>query len=362
MTLDELAHGRNNNFNLIRMAAAIAVLFSHSFLIVGAAEPLWATLNVTWGIVAVDVFFVTSGFLVAASLLTRNGALDFLWARGLRIYPALWLMLGLTVFVIGALFTTHSLQSYFTDRVTWHYLVKAATLVDGLHYALPGVFESAPLKGAVNGSLWTLVPEIWMYALLLMVWLGAFIARGRRVAAMRLAIITIAVVSGAWYLHQGVFEPATSNYPRFAFMFFTGASYFVLKDKVELRPVIFWALLSMIALSLLNRTAFFYVFNIALAYVLLYAAYVFGGRIRLYNRFGDYSYGFYIYAFPVQQSLASVVHGISVTLLMLSSAALTFGLAALSWHLMEKRALLLKTVCANTTRDWAHSMWHFVVS
>src|SRR5487761_1170379 len=107
--LSEAARGRDNNFNLLRFLAAFAVLISHSFSLatgVSDAEPLRAAYGLTWGDIAVDVFFVTSGFLVTASLLKRRSATAFVWARVLRIFPALWLMLFLTVFGMGLALTS----------------------------------------------------------------------------------------------------------------------------------------------------------------------------------------------------------------------------------------------------------------
>ncbi|MDO8654733.1 MAG: hypothetical protein Q7R66_21385, partial [Undibacterium sp.] len=75
---------------------------------------------------------------------------------------------------------------------------------------------------------------------------------------------------------------------------------------------------------------------------LFYLAYLPAGAIRKYNALGDYSYGVYIYAFPVQQALASIYPGIPVPAMLLGSATLTLTLATLSWHLIEKRALHLK--------------------
>src|SRR4051812_37390900 len=100
MKLSDVARGRDNNFNLIRVLAALAVLVTHSFtLALGTsdAEPFAHSLGMTPGGMAVDIFFVTSGFLVTASMLQRQNIIAFLWARALRIFPALWVMLIVTV-------------------------------------------------------------------------------------------------------------------------------------------------------------------------------------------------------------------------------------------------------------------------
>ena len=91
---------------------------------------------------AVDVFFVTSGFLVAGSLVNRGEVIAFLWARALRIYPAIWVMLILTVFVLAPALTTLPPADYFASPKTHDYFVKCATLIGGVRYSLPGVFET----------------------------------------------------------------------------------------------------------------------------------------------------------------------------------------------------------------------------
>lgn len=96
-----------NNFNLLRALAAFLVLFSHSYALTGSSssEPLRMLLGMTFGSVAVDVFFVISGFLVCGSLLRRQSAIEFMKGRLLRIFPALLVMVGLTVLLLGPLVT-----------------------------------------------------------------------------------------------------------------------------------------------------------------------------------------------------------------------------------------------------------------
>jgi len=88
-----------------------------------------------------------------------------------------------------------------------------------------------------------------------------------------------------------------------------------------------------------HPTAFLACYLLVLPYLLLYLAYVPGGAIRCYNRFGDYSYGFYIYAFVVQQTIIAWFPGIAIPLLIISSSVTTVALAALSWHFIEKPSL-----------------------
>ena len=346
MTLSNYTQGRDNNFNLIRIMAALAVLVTHSFALAigtGAAEPFRDSLGMTMGTIAVDIFFVTSGFLVTGSLLTRHSALEFLWARTLRVFPALLVMLLLTVFGLGPLVTSWPLSAYLTDAGTYGYLLKCATLVSGVQYNLPGVFADNPFKSAVNGSLWSLPYEIRMYAIVVMVWL--VFRRIQRVGgrAFSIAIVSAALAAGLFVLARHIDGLPADQFVTLFFMFFSGAACFLLKGHIPLSPGYFcFCAMALLSSALVSPRAFFVVYLLTIAYSVLYLAYIPSGSVRIYNRVGDYSYGVYIYAFPVQQSVAALIPGVSVLLLFLISACITLSLAVLSWHLIERRALAFK--------------------
>lgn len=129
------------------------MLFSHSFALAlgsGNFEPLRSTIGMTWGDIAVDIFFVTSGFLITSSYLSRNNIIEFAWARVLRIYPALIAAILFCTFVVGLWFTENSLSEYFSNQQTLKYFIKNSTLFFGVEYRLPGVFLDVPYKEAVN--------------------------------------------------------------------------------------------------------------------------------------------------------------------------------------------------------------------
>ena len=79
-----------------------------------------------------------------------------------------------------------------------------------------------------------------------------------------------------------------------------------------------------------------------LVYAVFWCAYVPDGWIRKYNNLGDYSYGLYIYAFPVHQTLAALRPGIAPLPMFLAAFPLSLGLAVVSWHVVEKPSLALK--------------------
>jgi peptidoglycan/LPS O-acetylase OafA/YrhL len=356
MRLSDFTQGRDNNFNLIRIIAALAVLVSHSFALAigtGDAEPLRKVIGMTPGTIAVDVFFITSGFLVTGSLLVRKSAIEFAWARALRVFPALLVMLALTVFCLGVFFTTVPFQSYLTDPKTQVYMLKNASLFMGAAYNLPGVFEHNPYKNAVNGSLWTMPTELRMYAILASIWVLFRAVHTLRLMAFKVAIVSCAVVAGILHVAGHFYFPMTGHFADFThlfFMFFCGAAFYVLKGHISVSQPIFWLAIVALALSVTDKSVFFVVYNLTIAYVLFFLAYIPSGVIRAFNRVGDYSYGVYIYAFPVQQSIAATVPGISVLSMLLISAAVTLVFAVLSWHLLEQHALGLKTHCVAYTR------------
>jgi peptidoglycan/LPS O-acetylase OafA/YrhL len=217
MKLSNYSQGRDNNFNLIRIVAALAVLVTHSFAVAigtGDAEPFRGSLGMTMGSIAVDVFFITSGFLVTSSLLNRQSTIEFIWARAVRIFPALLVMLFLTVFVFGVLFTSLPISTYLSLPKTYIYLVKCGTLFMGVDYTLPGVFASNPYKSVVNGSLWTMPYEVCMYAILALVWFALRKSPKLRLTAFKTIVVTFALVAGIYTLVEHFYFPSASPVAR----------------------------------------------------------------------------------------------------------------------------------------------------
>jgi peptidoglycan/LPS O-acetylase OafA/YrhL len=354
--LSSVLQGRDNNFNLIRIVAALAVLITHSFaLAIGKsdAEPFVKIIGMSMGSIAVDVFFITSGFLVTASLLKRKSIGRFIWARGLRIFPALLVMSLLSVFALGPFFTSMDLFAYFSDSRTYIYLAKSLTLFDGVADQLPGVFEGNPYKSIVNGSLWTMPYEVKMYAVLAVAWLALGVAGEFRYKIFEFSIVLYALLSGIYVIVGHFYSHAVSNSAHLSFMFFTGAAFYILKDRIYLSRLRFFSfffavvLASVISVLVGVNHIFYVIYNISISYIVIFLAFIPRGVVRKYNVMGDYSYGVYIYAFPVQQSIAALIPGVSVSELLLISFGLTLILAVMSWHIFEKHSLSLVGVIHN---------------
>jgi len=340
------AVGKDNNFNLLRFFAATLVLFSHSFaLSIGhsSAEPLYTSLGVTFGSMAVDIFFITSGFLVTASLLNRGNIFAFVWARFLRIYPALLVSVTFCVFIVGLYFTSLPYDDYLGDYEIYRFFVKNIILLDGIDYSLPGVFENIPYRNAVNGSLWTLPFELKAYILLALIGTVYLSFKDwiKRVLFESLLVL-MGLVGMSLYMIDHYIPIADTMTLKLFSMFFIGSAYYILKDKIIISKKFFWIIAIIIGLSTYDKEIFFITYTLGIAYMVLYFSYVPSGQIRRFNKFGDYSYGLYIYAFPIQQSVAALIPNVSVLEMFVFSFSVTLILSVLSWHFVEKRFLNFK--------------------
>jgi peptidoglycan/LPS O-acetylase OafA/YrhL len=347
--LGELTAGRDNNLNLIRFLAAFAVLISHSFPLAlgeGAKEPLGGATGITIGTMAVDIFFVTSGFLVTGSLLTRASLVDFTLSRILRIYPAL-IAVVITTIVGGLFISTLPVVEYLTHPQLARYLIINSTMLKA-EYELPGVFGANPYPKSVNGSLWTLPWELRMYVLLAVLWAGSHLFGSRRRSWCEAAIVLIGCSSVGMLLLPKLLPGLLPSWlvfgKQFLPAFFIGGAFYVMRAHIKLVSATFWGCIVALVVSgaLLTHDYFFVVYFLTMPYALLYAAFMPRGRVRRFNRLGDYSYGIYIWAFPVQQTVAFLVPGISVHGLILVAAPVTLVLAWCSWHLIEHRSLRMK--------------------
>lgn len=356
LRLGDALQGRDNNWNAIRMAAASLVLVTHSFALVAgtpAAEPLQGVLGMTLGALAVDVFFLASGLLVTHSLLRRHSLLDFAVARCMRIYPGLVAMLVLVVGVLGPLLTTLPLDDYLRHPQTLEYLLRNATLWLGVKHHLPGVFAGNPYPHAVNGSLWTMPYEVRAYAALALLWaIGRTAGPVRTARSMRALVPIVAVLLGTWCLYAKLSHAALPVWSRLIFMFFAGSVAVLMAHRVVLSVRTAACLLTvLVAAGLAGPEAFAALSLLCLPYLVLCAAYLPGGFLRRYNRAPDWSFGVYIYAFPVQQALIACKHAWTVPQHVGWSLLVTLALAALSAHCVELPALSRRSEVAAALRS-----------
>jgi len=323
---------RDNNFDALRIAAALAVIVGHSFILTGRLgdEPKVAGLQLEY--IGVSIFFVISGYLITGSWERSRSVGQYVSSRALRIAPLLFLVILLSAFVLGPLVTTLDAAGYLSSGQTWRYLINLVLLpADGL----PGVFDGNPFPGVVNGSVWTLRAEVICYAVVLLLGLAPRVVQLVGFTAFGAASIVL-VLFGPVVIAGSSLSAAGGTWVFFAI----GALCRLLLPRRVFRPVIaapivlVWLIVSPLVSGLAYPLAW-----VVISYAVLSFGFASTPVLRRAARFGDLSYGLYLWAFPVQQ-LVVLFLGVlpfwpNLMLIVLLTGALAFG----SWHLLEKRAL-----------------------
>jgi peptidoglycan/LPS O-acetylase OafA/YrhL len=335
-------HGVAPGFNAIRLTAAVAVLASHAFDLAptsGWPEPMrqFSGGQSNLAGTAVYVFFLISGFLVTASYLRSRTLSEYASKRALRILPALVVVVLLTACVLGPALTTKPLGDYFADATFRSHLWNVVTIGD---FLLPGVFEHTPNK-MVNGSIWTLRYEVVCYTLLALVFAAGLLGYRRAF----LVVLVPLIVLGWWAKgrHIYTFAPLGIEFPyilRFLAYFAAGMAFYIFKDFIVLdwRLATVAALLSIVFL----RFGYYHLFFPLLGgYIVMFLA-MQPSLGPAFLRENDYSYGFYLYAFPLQQLVVVLAPSyVAWWTNILWAVPLTLLFAVASWHLVERPTLSL---------------------
>jgi peptidoglycan/LPS O-acetylase OafA/YrhL len=318
-----------NSFDLVRLLAAVLVLWSHQYGLMGLSEPTAAVLQIGAGGLGLYIFFAVSGYLNTISAEHHRSVAVFLFNRALRIYPALAVCTAFTV-VLG-LFAANDLQAFLGTKLI-SYIAKNTTLLFGIRTSVPGVFEHSPFPGALNGSLWSLPYEVKMYIVL---------ALALAVARYNLLLPVVVFVSASLIAALSVLDvlpaPAEGNWwINFSTLFFTGSMVAAARSFVGL-PIAVGALIAVAAaFASLGQYSL-------MCQLLLVAVVIVVGCIRLPKWLRpplDLSYGVYLYAFPVQQISTMLFADFWPALAF--SAVITFALALLSALFVDRPALTLK--------------------
>ncbi|NBJ09941.1 acyltransferase family protein [Microvirga arsenatis] len=327
-----------NNFAIIRLALALAVVVSHAFSVTTGAvadEPLFASTGFTLGEHAVNGFFAISGFLVTMSF-DRRGWRDYAIARTLRIAPGLVVAVLAVSLLLGAAMTRLPLGEYLESPALRRF-IQSTLLSFKSNNALPGVFADNPFKFPM-GTVWTLKYEVMCYT-------GVF-ALGL-VGLLRSRMAAIALLLGLALGLAGLdfFRPdapkGVETALRLPLIFALGGALYVWRDRARLSGLLVAALALATWLgagTFLYKTLLF----TGSAYGILWLALSPALTRFAYEPRADLSYGTYLYGWPIQQSLHALWPGASAWVLLAPSLAITLLVAALSWILVEKPALGLK--------------------
>ncbi|NEX02414.1 Peptidoglycan/LPS O-acetylase OafA/YrhL, contains acyltransferase and SGNH-hydrolase domains [Pseudobutyrivibrio sp. NOR37] len=352
-TLGNRSLGRDNNLNLVRLVAALMVMYMHSFALCTNAQQQDLMYTLTFhkalsGQVGVDIFFIISGFLIYRSYDRSNNVFKYLKARFLRIWPLLALFVLVSALVLGPMFSVLDRGTYFSGHETGRvdtYLLNLL-FISGAN-RLPGVF-SFHINQSANGSIWTLQHEVICYLLVL-----AMVPLFRK---HKRAIFAFIAASAALYFYMKYSNSADYlptnflvNFGRLTWEFEIGVMYYLYRDKI----IMSWkyALLSLVGLV---AAVYFLDFEIAFtifgAYIILFVGFGYWKISEFYNKVGDISYGVYIFSFFVQQRVIDVMGNAPDGYLVVMDPYVNLGvsilivvpLAFISWHLFEKQLLKLK--------------------
>ena len=328
--------GRTAGFDYLRIGLAMSIILWHTISTsYGSAFELtiWrGPIGILMHLV-LPMFFALSGFLVGGSLDRCPTLISFFSLRVLRILPALAVEVTLSALVFGPLLTHVDLRTYFSSPEFHRYFLN---LVGDIHYLLPGVFAANPLPRTVNAQLWTVPFELQCYAAL-----GALAVIG--LVRRRRALLVLTIAAQLLWIHQAIKlgDNGSSNGasgPVLVISFLVGLLFHLYRERVPLdRRWFATSAVASLALSALPHGAYY--LPIPATYLTIYLGLLDPPK-RGFLFGGDYSYGLYLYGFPIQQAIASI--GPSVHHWYLNAVIglpVAFGVAFSSWHLIEKPAL-----------------------
>jgi peptidoglycan/LPS O-acetylase OafA/YrhL len=344
----------SNALGSMRLLFAALVLVSHAFPLGGfngGAEPsfTWTRGQQDMGGLAVAGFFVVSGFLVTRSFVTSSTSVRYLWKRVLRIFPGYWACLIVTVLLFAPLVFLHehgSLHGYLSGYPEPPRAYLSGNVLLTIHqYGIDSLLGNVPYHSAFDGSLWTLAYEFKCYLGVMVLGIFGILQRGKWIALVIAVFLWLSNVGEQWDpARTKSIIPAFSDLqlPYLTSMFALGMVIFLFRDRIVISK--FWAVVAAATFLVSARFGWFNAFGEpAFAYLCLWCAV--SVRMPRLDRYGDFSYGLYVYAFLVEQmaSLYGVNHwGFVPYVIVCLLVSLAFAVA--SWFVVERTFLKLKSI------------------
>jgi peptidoglycan/LPS O-acetylase OafA/YrhL len=328
---------KGNSFDFIRLLFAFSVFVAH-FGVLTSYKADWYPISSHMGVIG---FFIISGFLITRSYCNSLSLQDYIQKRIRRIMPA-YMIVVLLCAVILSLLSALPLYEYFFNKEFLRYLAANITTLNFIQPILPEVFSSNILP-YVNGSLWTIKIEITLYAIVPIV---VLLLRWK--PAIMLAVVYIFSFVFVVYMDYLFEMTGKEIYSILSRQFVGQLRYFIsgmllllyfdwlMKNRKFLLPL---SLLCFIANYFFQSLVIDFFYPISFAIIIVCFAYYFK-QLSVIARFGDFSYGFYLFHFPVIQTMFHFgwlnTHPV---LLFVVCFLITLSLAILSWHLLEKKFL-----------------------
>jgi len=337
--------GIGPGFDHLRIGLALSILTWHSFSIsygqgYAASLPVFPVPVLLAALL--PMFFGLSGFLVMSSALRTGEVKTFITLRVLRIVPALFTEVLLSALVLGPLLTSLPLGAYFRDPMFLEYL---GSMIGRVRFSLPGLFLDNPAPELVNFALWTVGPEILCYVLMALLMLSGAHRSLKAMLWVAGLYALVALTAGVLFGNHVVGEVLPSKLLIYCFLI--GNILYLLRDRVPFSHVVA-AVAFVVALGLIfaaqqtSTEIYTYIAGPLLIYVVAVVGLTRLPPLPFFHR-GDYSYGLYIFGFPVQQAIAHFLPSHRewyVNLALALPIVLLFAVA--SWHYIEKPVLSLR--------------------
>lgn len=345
-TLAQAYDPRSNAFDVLRLALAGAVAVTHAMQLALGWQPSIGGTEV--GALAVDGFFVLSGFLITASWLRLRSPGRFVWHRALRILPGFWTCLLVTALVVAPLLAVlngGSASAVLTGpgSATTYVLHNAGLFM--AQFGIAGLPAATP-DPVVNGSLWTLFYEALCYAAVF--GLGVLGLLRRRPLLVVAGVAALQLATAAQEATGTTLLPG-ENLPRLLLLFALGAAAHLVADRVPVTPVALAAAGATLVAGLLLLDDYRALGAPGFALLLLVVAARLPWRPRLRR---DLSYGAYVWHWPVALLVLSTPLAAAPFVVVLLAVLGGTALVALaSWHLVESPALRLKDLRSPRRRD-----------
>lgn len=341
-----------NNFDFIRFIAALFVIITHSYSLLGnkAGDLLFQVTNgsIMFSHLGVAIFFTISGYLITQSSEHSSSWRSYLWKRIFRLIPGLIVAILICTFVLGPLVTSQSLLGYFKNKETYQFLLSTSLFIQ--NYSLPGVFDNNPVQ-SVNGSLWTLAYEFTLYIAVMIGFILGITKKRKLLLILWFLFLGFRIYLGNkyfWYSYSSVYTFNLNMLYLFewSFYFLSGMLYYLFKDKMQFNSKILFLLIFIyIIFVIFDKKEVVDALNYTIIPYLVFFLSSLKGKLNYFNKFGDPSYGLYIYSFPIQQLVIWFFHNkISIDLLLFISIITALPIAYLSWHFIEKKALKYKNL------------------
>jgi len=324
----------------MRLVLALLIVVIHTMSVVyGAAytHEIWTSPIRPLLAVVLPMFFALSGFLVAGSLGRCRSLVSFMGLRVIRIVPALAVDTCVGALLLGPLFTSLPLDEYFGAPTFRSYFLN---IIGEIHYSLPGVFESNPWPGSVNLQLWTLPFELMCYLAIAVLAIFRILQRpaiflGFTIAANLAVFVVYGLMSDTAPTHA---VPGLVLLQSFLY----GVACFMFRRLIPWNGMlgIAAAIATFIALSIPHGD---FLAALPATYLTVYLGLMQPARSRLVTS-GDYSYGIFLYGFPIQQAVVVMLGDIGRNPFVnfLVAIPVIVCLAVFSWFVVEKPALKLR--------------------